>query len=107
MKKFGQIIGTRPEQFERYKSYHSNVWPEVLEKIKECNIKNYSIYHKNGFLFAYFEYDGEDFAKDMQKMAADPITQEWWEIMKPMQQPVASRLHDEWWANMEEIFHLD
>ena len=76
MKRFGQIIGVRPEQFERYKSYHSNVWPEVLEKIEDCHIKNYSIYHKNGFLFAYFEYDGEDFAKDMQKMAADPKTQE-------------------------------
>jgi L-rhamnose mutarotase len=107
MKRFGQVIGIRPEQFERYKSYHSNVWPEVLEKIKECHIKNYSIYHKNGFLFAYFEYDGEDFAKDMQKMAADPKTQEWWEIMKPMQQPIANRLHDEWWANMEEVFHMD
>lgn len=107
MKRFGQIIGIRPEQFERYKSYHSNVWAEVLEKIKECHIKNYSIYRKNGFLFAYFEYYGEDFAKDMQKMAADEKTQEWWEIMKPMQQPVTNRLPDEWWANMEEVFHLD
>ncbi|MGM0376397.1 MAG: L-rhamnose mutarotase [Bacteroidota bacterium] len=107
MKRFGQIIGIKPEQLERYKAYHSHVWPEVLEKIKECNIKNYSIFHKNGFLFAYFEYDGEDFAKDMEKMAADPKTREWWEIMNPMQQPVPNRLNDEWWANMEEVFHLD
>ncbi len=106
MKRFGQIIGTRTEQFERYKSYHSNVWPEVLEN-KRLLLKNYSIFYKNGFLFAYFKYNGEDFAKDMQKMAADPKTQEWWEIMKPMQQPVINRLNDEWRANMEEIFHLD
>jgi len=107
MKRFGQIIGIRPEQFERYKSYHSNVWPDVLKKIKDCHIKNYSIFHKDGFLFAYFEYDGEDFEKDMQEMAADPKTQEWWEIMKPMQQPVENRKEGEWWANMEEVFHLD
>jgi L-rhamnose mutarotase len=107
MKRFGQIIEIRPEQFERYKDYHSQVWPEVLNKIKECKIINYSIFHKNGFLFAYFEYEGEDFEKDMQKMAADSKTQEWWEIIKPMQQPVINRLHDEWWANMEEVFHID
>jgi L-rhamnose mutarotase len=76
-------------------------------KIRECHIKHYSIYQKNGFLFAYFEYNGEDFTKDMLKMAADPITQEWWEIMRPMQQPVTNHLNNEWLTNMEKVFHLE
>ncbi len=107
MKRFGQIIGLKPECYEEYKKYHAGVWPEVLETIRECNIRNYSIFHKDRQLFAYFEYIGNDFEADMAKMAAHPKTQEWWSIMEPMQQPVENRNEGEWWANMEEVFHLD
>jgi len=107
MKRYGQIIGVRPEHFERYKKYHAEVWPEVLDMIKKCNIRNYSIFHKDNRLFAYFEYTGNDFAGDMARMAADPKTREWWAIMEPMQDPVPTRAKGEWWANMEEVFHLD
>jgi L-rhamnose mutarotase len=61
----------------------------------------------DNMLFAYFEYHGDDFDADMAKMAADPTTQKWWDVMKPMQQPVAARAEGEWWANMEEVFHTD
>jgi L-rhamnose mutarotase len=107
MKRFGQIIGVKPESFEEYKAYHAAVWPEVLKMITACNIRNYSIYHKDGLLFAYFEYVGDDFAADMAKMAADPVTLEWWKVMKPMQDPLATRAEGEWWSDMEEVFHLD
>jgi L-rhamnose mutarotase len=106
MKRYGQIIGIDPKSFERYKEYHAEVWPDVLKMIAECNMRNYSIFHKDGLLFAYFEYIGEDFEADMAKMAADPATQKWWEIMEPMQQPVENRKEGEWWANMEEVFHF-
>lgn len=83
------------------------MWPEVLKKIKDCNIQNYSIFHKDELLFAYMEYTGDDFHADMAKMAADPKTQEWWAIMEPMQVPVENRKEGEWLANMEEVFHYD
>ena len=107
MKRFGQVIGIKSEHFEKYKAYHAAVWPEILEMIKKCNISNYSIFHKDGLLFAYMEYTGKDFAADMEKMAADPKTQEWWAVMKPMQNPLSTREKGEWWADMKEIFHLD
>lgn len=107
MKRFGQIIGVDPQNFEKYKTYHAAVWPEILEMISACNIANYSIFHKDSMLFAYFEYIGDDFAGDMAKMAADPKTQEWWAIMEPMQRPVENRAEGEWWATMDEVFHLD
>ena len=107
MKRFGQIIGVKKEHLDRYKAYHKNVWPGVLSMIKECNIRNYSIFYREGYLYAYFEYTGDDFAADMAKMAADPKTREWWDIMEPMQQPVDPRGENEWWANMEEVFHTD
>ena len=50
---------------------------------------------------------GDDFDGDMAKMAADPKTQEWWDIMMPMQEPLKTRAEGEWWANMAEVFHTD
>jgi len=107
MKRFGQVIGVKPETFDEYVKYHANVWPGVLKMIHDCNIRNYSIFHHNGLLFAYFEYVGDDFEADMAKMAADPETQRWWDIMMPMQEPLESRAEGEWWATMEEVFHTD
>ena len=107
MKRFGQVIRVKPETFDEYVKYHAAVWPDVLAMISECNIRNYSIYHKDGYLFAYFEYHGKDFAADMAKMAADPMTQKWWEIMMPMQAPLDTRAEGEWWATMDEVFHTD
>lgn len=107
MKRFGQVIGVKPDVLDRYVQYHADVWPEVLQMIAACNIRNYTIFHKDGMLFAFFEYIGDDFEADMQKMADDPKTQEWWAIMKPMQQPLQTRAEGEWWADMQEVFHTD
>jgi len=43
------LLRARPEKFEEYKKLHDAVYPEVLDMIKQCNISNYSAYHKNGF----------------------------------------------------------
>jgi L-rhamnose mutarotase len=107
VQRHGQLIGVRSEKLAEYKDYHADVWPGVLEMIRQCNIRNYSIYHKDGLLFAYFEYVGDDFEADMAKMAADPTTQEWWAIMQPIQRPIETRAEGEWWAEMEEVFHTD
>jgi len=105
MQRFGQVIGIKPENIAEYTRLHSAVWPEVLKTITECNIRNYSIFIHDNLLFAYFEYYGNDFDADMQKMAADPKTQEWWAINKPLQSPLPTRAEGEWWATMREIFH--
>lgn len=107
MKRYGSVIRVRPEAIAEYKRYHAAVWPDILNMIRKCNIRNYSIYLKDDFLFAYFEYHGTDYPSDMAKMAADPRTQEWWAVMMPMQQPLETCKKGEWWAEMEEVFHTD
>jgi L-rhamnose mutarotase len=107
MKRYGMVIKLRPEKYEVYKELHANAWPEVLAMIRACNIRNYTIYHKDSYLFSHFEYHGDDFAADMTKMAADPKTQEWWALTDPCQEPLESRKEGEWWAQMEELFHTD
>lgn len=107
MKRYGFVIRLQPDAIERYKAYHREVWPEILDMIRCCNIRNYSIYLKDDYLFGYYEYHGADHTGDMARMAADPRTQEWWSIMMPMQRPLDSCQDGKWWAGMEEVFHLD
>lgn len=109
MQRMGMLIGLRPDRVAEYKKLHAAVWPEILDKIRECNIRNYSIFLREpeNLLFAYWEYAGTDFDADMRLMAEDPNTQRWWDICMPCQQPLETREEGEWWAMMEDVFHCD
>ena len=107
MKRFGQVLKLRPEYRDDYVRHHASVWPGVLAQIRRSNIRNYSIFLRDGILFAYFEYMGSDFDADMRAMAADPETQRWWALMEPMQEKWPTAAAQEWWANMPEVFHAD
>ena len=109
MQRMGMVIGLRPDKVEVYKRLHAAVWPEILDKISDCNITNYSIYLKQpeNLLFGYWEYRGADFAADAARMAADPRTKDWWAVCMPCQEPLPDRRDGEWWAMMEEVFHHD
>lgn len=107
MRRIGQSIRLKPEKKDYYLELHANPWQSVLDKIYECNIRNYSIYLLNdNMLFAYFEYIGTDFQADMQKMAADPETQRWWAETDPCQESLDPNSQS-WWLNLEEIFHTN
>jgi len=112
MRRFGSVIGLREDKWEEYRTLHAAVWPGVLEMIRRCHLRNYSIFVRRmpdgqRYLFSYFEYDGPDWAADLARMAADPLTQEWWQLCKPCQRPLADRADGEWWAGMDEVFHCD
>lgn len=110
VKRYGMVTGLRAEKMAYYKKLHAAVWPGVLKKIKECNIRNYSIYVQKiegkYYLFSYFEYTGHNFDKDMAKMAADTTTQRWWKETNPAQTPLPeAAARKQTWQNMEEVFH--
>ena len=106
-KRYGWVIKIKEEKLDEYKALHAEPWPGVMEQIRKSNIRNYSIYLKDDYLFGYFEYVGDNFDGDMAKMAEDSLTLEWWKRTDPCQEPLATRAQGEWWAQMEEIFHLD
>jgi len=109
MQRMGMVIGLKADGIAEYKRLHADVWPEILDMISKCNIRNYTIFLKEpeNLLFGYWEYHGTDFAADAAKMAADPKTQEWWDICMPLQAPLETRKDGEWWAMMEDVFHHD
>ena len=109
MRRYGFLIGIKPDDIAEYKRLHADVWSDVLAQIQRSHIRNYSIFLREpeNLLFGYYEYHGKDHAADMAAMAADPRTQEWWAVCMPKQAPLDTRKGGEWWAEMDLVFHLD
>ncbi len=106
MKRFGEVIKLKPEGADEYVRLHANPRPEVNAIIKDCNIQNYSIFKHGDYLFAYYEYVGDDYEKDMEKMASSEITQDWWNLVKPLMLPLENREEGEFWSKAESIYYL-
>ena len=70
------VVGVLPELRDRYLELHQSVWPQVEATLVACNVRNYSIYNVGDVLFAYYEYIGDDHARDMERIADDPVTHE-------------------------------
>jgi len=111
VQRFGHVIGLKKEKAEYYNKLHANPWPGVNAMIKKCNIRNYSIYETelDGklYLFAYFEYTGDDFKADMAMMAKDPETVRWWKETDPCQIRLAGTPEGEQWLRIPAVYHLD
>lgn len=109
MERMGFVVRVKPERMEEYKRVHAQVWPEVLDQIRACNIRNYSIFlhEPEHLMFGYYEYHGDDHAADMERMAAHARTQEWWDLCKPMMSPLETRADGEFWARMSRIFLME
>jgi L-rhamnose mutarotase len=106
-KRFGMVIGIRPEKVAAYKELHANSNPGVRDLLKVANITNFSIFiHRldNGrsYLFGYYEYVGADYEADIAKLAAEPRNQQWLAVTDPMQIPLPGEPS---WAIMEEVYH--
>ncbi|KAH7138770.1 L-rhamnose 1-epimerase-like protein [Dendryphion nanum] len=116
-RRIGQVVYLRPECLEEYKNCHAEVWPEVLEQIKDSNIKDYSIFlvdYPRPTLFASFKWVGEDWDSDMARMAANPKVQEWWKMTDGMQESLnkeqgatGSTGKVPWWREGNEVFYYD
>jgi len=107
MKRVASVIRLHPDKEADYLALHAEVWPRVLEVLKQAHVGNYSIFLRDGLLFSYLEYTGDDFEADMARTAQDKTTQQWLEVVVPCQQPIGSASAGEWWAEAREIFHLD
>ncbi len=108
----GSIIGLPGKSLLAYTQFHAAVWPGVLEAIEKANIRNYSIYlgqltPGEYVLFSYFEYIGDDFEADMKLIAADQVTQTWWQYTDPLQIRLPGTPDGDQWKAITEVFHTD
>merc|ERR1711907_670469 len=112
--RYGGVIRLRLEKYDEYKRLHASVWPKVLYKIHQSNIRNFTIYYSKelSLLFSHYEYIGFDYNLDMSLIEKDPTTKKWWKICENCQDPVkwkgplpSEGGKGEWWSQMEELFH--
>ena len=102
------VVGVRPEKREEYLRLHRSVWPGVEQKLTECNVHNYSIFVFGDVLFAYYEYTGDDHDADMRRIAADPVSQEWWTHTDPCQVRIGEeRDPGALWQPIDEVWYLE
>jgi L-rhamnose mutarotase len=106
-RRIAAVTQLRPERTDEYISLHRAVWPDVLAALKRAQISNYSIFLRDGYLFSYLEYWGDDYAADSAMIAADKVTQDWWKLTGPCQEALPTAEEGQKWASAEEVFHLD
>lgn len=109
MKRYGMVIGVKPDKIDEYKRLHAAVWPDVLATLSRNGVQNFSIFLKEpeNLLFGYFEYHGQNYSEAAQRISECPKTREWLAVTDPCQEPMAHRAPGEWWAMMPSVFHMD
>lgn len=105
--RYGMAVRLKDEKREYYIENHANVWPEVLKELKKINIKNYSIFLKEDFMFGYLEYDGDNFDADMGQMQNIPIVDKWTKLMIDCFNPFPNNEDNNSWTMMDQIFFME
>ena len=103
----GMVVKIKPEFIDEYKKLHADDNPGVRDLLVQANMRNFSIFllqldDGNWYEFGYYEYTGDDFEADMEKLAKHPRNIEWLEICDPMQIPLEGY---EGWAEMEQVYY--
>ena len=82
MPQYAWVLEVRPGYEEEYKRRHEEIWPEMVETLKEAGIHNYSIFRHGLTLFGYFET--EDIDRITEYLADSEVNQRWSEWMDPL-----------------------
>lgn len=106
-KRVGMVVKIKEEHIEEYKRIHAPDNPGVRDLLSKYNMRNFSIFLQklddgNYYEFGYYEYVGNDFEGDMEKLAAEPRNIEWLKVCDPMQVPLEGY---ESWAEMELVYY--
>lgn len=106
-KRVGMVVKIKEDQIEEYKRIHAPDNPGVRDLLSKYNMRNFSIFLQklddgNYYEFGYYEYVGNDFEGDMERLAAEPRNIEWLKVCDPMQVPLEGY---ESWAEMELVYY--
>lgn len=107
MKRVGFMLKVKQELIEEYKEHHKNVWPEMLEALRQSGWHNYTLFLRDdGLLFGYFETP-ESLKAAQEAMANTEINDRWQDKMSPYFEIAEGAHADELFIELEEVFHLD
>jgi L-rhamnose mutarotase len=91
----------------KFEEYHQNVWPEVLDSLRDSGIEHMEIYRIGNRLFMVIEVEDHfSFDKKAKMDAANEKVQEWEVLMWEYQQALPMAKPGEKWLPMEKIFEF-
>lgn len=98
------LMKVYPDQHKEYEKRHNEIWPEMVDELKNYGVKSYSIFldPKTSYLFAYLEIEDE---VKWNRMASTEVNQKWWNYMEPIMEtnPDNSPVT----RDLLEVFHLN
>ena len=98
-----------PAVIDAYRRYHGDVWPEVLQSLRQVGVRQMDIHLLGRRAVMIVEMsDGVDYRIAFKThSSSSPRVVEWERLMKALQEPHADARAGEWWAFMEPVFHMD
>jgi len=88
---------------EEYKKRHDEIWPELVQLLKESGVSEYSIFldETTNYLFGVLHAESQDV---LDNLPSKPVMQRWWKYMaevmetNPDNSPVS--------VTLKEVFYL-
>ncbi len=79
---YAWVLEVRPGYEDEYKKRHDDIWPEMLETLRQAGIRNYNIFRFGLTLFGYFETD--DLEATKAYLRNNVVNSRWGEWMGPI-----------------------
>ena len=99
------LLRVRPDRLDEYKARHRQVWPEMLDALRQTGWRNYSLFLRdNGLLVGYLECD--DFAASLEAMEEREVNARWQAEMAQFFELPGDERPDTGLERLEEVFHL-
>lgn len=90
-----------------YERYHQQVWPGILQSIRDAGIEQLEIYRVEQRLFMIMEVNETfSFSRKQEMDEANALVQEWEQLMWKYQQALPSAAPGQKWMEMKKIFEL-
>lgn len=106
MKRVGFILKVKQDLIEEYKRRHEDVWPDMLDSLRQNGWHNYSLFIRDdGLLFGYFE-TAESFQAALDGMSGEEVNERWQAEMARFFEGTGGH-GDEMMEQLIEVFHLD
>ena len=100
------MLKVKEDCIEEYKVRHAEVWPEMLDALRETGWHNYSLFMRpDGLLIGYVETP--DFQAALDGMALKEVNARWQAEMGDLFEALDGKRPDESMEPLEQVFYLE
>jgi L-rhamnose mutarotase len=99
------LLNVKPDKLEEYKARHREVWPEMIQALRDSGWTNYSLFLRpDGLLVGYLETP--DFEQALAEMKRREVNRRWQLEMAPFFASNNGGGPDQAMIPIEEVFHI-